>query len=379
MRRDAKEHRKGSGSGRAVSGIAASRPAFAADARRLPVKTGARSPSYSHAEGRTEATTSAASNLSAIYRPISEQLEEVEYRLGQVIAAAPPQMEEMLKHALKAGGKRIRPALTLLAGKLHRSNAELLVPVAAAVELLHTATLIHDDTIDDSDVRRGRATAHRLWGDTSAVLLGDYLCAAASRMVAETGRLWFASARRARQPRSVRTMEMLAQTIMDICSGAIEESLDPSNLNMDSYLRRIGNKTASLFTAAAESGAVLSEAPEMAVRSLRDYGYNLGMGFQIVDDLLDLADDLGRGKFSLPVISFFERPENARAMRLLDAENGDRKQLADMVRASSAYDECRRTARDFCSRACLALEKLPHGPAHESLIELSTYIAERNE
>ncbi len=300
---------------------------------------------------------------------------QVEDRLDAVARTAPLEMIDQLKHALKDGGKRIRPALTLLTGKFYKYNLDLLLPMATGVELLHTATLVHDDTIDDSQLRRGKASIKHRWGNSNAVLLGDYLFATSAGMVAET--------------RNIRVIKLFAQTLMTICTGEIEESVSIFNKSRERYFQTIGDKTASLFAAATESGAVLSKAPEDVVQSLKSYGYNLGMSFQIVDDLLDfvgqketlgkpVASDLSKGIFTLPVILLFERPENNEVREAFekDSRRGT-KQLMEMVHNSSVLDEGYRIAQDFASRACSALERLPRNTVYDSLTDLAGYVTER--
>lgn len=300
---------------------------------------------------------------------------QVEDRLDEVAKTAPLEMVDQLKHALKDGGKRIRPALTLLTGKFYKYNLDLLLPMATGVELLHTATLIHDDTIDDSQLRRGKASIKHRWGNSNAVLLGDYLFATSAGMVAET--------------RNIRVIKLFAQTLMTICTGEIEESISIFNKSRERYFQTIGDKTASLFAAATESGAVLSKAPEEVVQSLKSYGYNLGMSFQIVDDILDfvgqketlgkpVASDLSKGIFTLPVILLLERPESDEVREAFekDSRRGT-KQLMEMVYNSSVLDEGYRIARDFTSRACSALERLPRDTVYNSLTDLAGYVTER--
>ena len=300
---------------------------------------------------------------------------QVEDRLDEVARTAPLEMIDQLKHALKDGGKRIRPALTLLTGKFYKPNLDLLLPMATGVELLHTATLVHDDTIDDSQLRRGKASIKHRWGNSNAVLLGDYLFATSAGMVAET--------------RNIRVIKLFAQTLMTICTGEIEESVSIFNKSRERYFQTIGDKTASLFAAATESGAVLSKAPEDVVQSLKSYGYNLGMSFQIVDDILDfvgqketlgkpVASDLSKGIFTLPVILLFERPESDEVREAFekDSRRGT-KQLMEMVYNSSVLDEGYRIAQDFASRACSALERLPRNTVYDSLTDLAGYVTER--
>jgi octaprenyl-diphosphate synthase len=300
---------------------------------------------------------------------------QVEDRLDEVARTAPLEMIDQLKHALKDGGKRIRPALTLLTGKFYKYHLDLLLPMATGVELLHTATLIHDDTIDDSQLRRGKASIKHRWGNSNAVLLGDYLFATSAGMVAET--------------RNIRVIKLFAQTLMTICTGEIEESISIFNKSRERYFQTIGDKTASLFAAATESGAVLSKAPEDVVQSLKSYGYNLGMSFQIVDDILDfvgqketlgkpVASDLSKGIFTLPVILLFERPESDEIREAFekDSRRGT-KHLMEMVYNSSVLDEGYRIAQDFTSRACSALERLPRNTVYNSLTDLAGYVTER--
>lgn len=312
-------------------------------------------------------------DINSIYRPVQPEINGVEGRLDEVARTAPSEMVEQLKHALKDGGKRVRPAITLFAGKFFKYNLNLLIPMATGVELLHTATLIHDDTIDDSQMRRGKQSIKHRWGNTNAVLLGDYLFATSAGMVAET--------------QNIRVIKLFAQTLMTICTGEIEESVNTLNQRREIYYQVIGNKTASLFAAAGESGAVLSEAPEEAVQSLKEYGYNLGMSFQIVDDILDFAgqketlgkpteSDLARGILTLPVIILLEGPYSRQAREALGDKSGSR--ITELINSSSVIDECYAVARDFSSRACAALAGLSHNPAYDSLLGLAAYVTERD-
>lgn len=313
--------------------------------------------------------------IDSIYKPIQSEMARVEERLNQVAEAAPAGLVEQLSYVLKDGGKRLRPALTLLAGKFYNYNVDLLLPTAAGTELLHTATLVHDDTVDASDLRRGKLSVNQLWGNANAVLLGDYLFAASARMTAETG--------------NIRVIKLFSQTLMNICTGEIQESLNPFNRSRECYFQAIGNKTASLLSAATESGAVLSDAPEWAVQSLKKYGYDLGIAFQIVDDILDftgkretlgkpVANDLARGVFTLPAILILERGDSDAVMDVLskDPKRGTAL-VMEMVRNSSVIEESYQTVRSFCSRACSTLEQLPHNSAYDCLTALADYVAQR--
>lgn len=310
----------------------------------------------------------------SIFEPIQQQIVQVEERLNQVISEAPPEMSEQLDHVLR-GGKLFRPALTLLAGKIYHGDLDLLIPVAAAVEVLHAATLMHDDVLDNSHIRRGKPTINSLWGNYDAVLLGDYLFAASAHMTAET--------------ENIRAMKLHAKALMTICKGEIEECLSPFNPNREHYLQRIGDKTASLFSAAAEFGAILSEAPEEAVQSLKNYGYNLGMSFQIVDDILDftgeketmgkpVTSDLSQGILTLPTILFLERPEAKHIKEILeeDKERGI-KLIMEKVYDSGVLEECYNIADGFCSQARIDLEQLPSNPISSILTSLTISVVKR--
>lgn len=302
--------------------------------------------------------------ITSIYQPVQSQMVSIEERLDLVIAGAPPGMTKQMRHALKGGGKRIRPALTMLAGSFYHGDSESLVSMATAVELLHTATLVHDDTIDNALLRRSRLTLNRLWGNHNAVLLGDYLCAAAAYMTAET--------------ENIRVMRLFAQALAAICGGAVTEHVARSHRRREEYFQTTGWKTASLFSVATESGAVLSRAPNKVVKSLKDYGHNLGMAFQIVDDIQDVTSDLSRGIVTLPAILLLERPENHWIEELLrqDREKGLRL-INDMAQETSILEDCYQIAGGFGQQACSALEQFPRNDTHESLINLAHHLTKQ--
>lgn len=317
-------------------------------------------------------------SLSTIYAPIASDLLCLEERLDRIIDASPEGMNEQLRHVLKHGGKRIRPALTLLCGHLFSFDPDLLLPMAEAIELLHTATLLHDDTVDQSLYRRGRPTANHLWGEVNAVFLGDYLCARSASLVAGVGRRRLARGPIPSEVDHIRAIELLADTILRLCSGAIEESLNPLEVSREKYFERIGDKTACLFSAAAESGAALSSAPDSAVRSMRDFGYNLGMAFQIVDDILDCESDMKRGTLSLPAIILLEHPEN-RWLKELLRDNADSaiQTLIEMVRTTNVLDICYAVGGEFRNAACVSLAQAPKNIYYEALTGMAAFIMDR--
>jgi octaprenyl-diphosphate synthase len=317
-------------------------------------------------EGRAVASTgdSLGGSIATIYEPIQSQMLDFELELDRVIEDAPPDLADMLAHALKGGGKRLRPALVLLAGNAYPGRSEPLVSMALGYELLHTATLVHDDTIDNALTRRGRLTVNRLWSNSNAVLLGDYLCGCSALMTAETG--------------SLRAMEIFSRALADICGGAIAEHVAGSRKSRDEYFATISGKTASLFSAATESGAVLGKAPKKAVRAIKSYGYNLGMAFQTVDDIHDFVSDMSRGSMTLPAILILEQPQNRWVADVLDKDPPTGLDLLiEMVEDSCVLDDCYRIAQGFCAEACSALETLPRSPIRASLRDLVEYVVDQ--
>ncbi len=320
-------------------------------------------------------------DLSSIYQPVSEELRLVEGKLDAVSRVDLPEVAELLGYALNSAGKRIRPVLTLLAGKLYEHNREHLLNMAAAVEVMHTATLVHDDAIDKSETRRGKPTVNRRWGDEKAVLVGDYLFAEAGALTASTG--------------NQRAIELFAETLKTISYGELNQAFSAFNFRQsrEQYIVRVARKTAALFRMATESGAVLSRAPAGSIEVLIDYGYNLGIAFQVVDDILDftgteeelgkpVGSDLTQGTITLPVLLLRQKyPVDARLTALVGAEHYDAplvKAVVDMVRQSaSVIAECYRVADGYCARACRDLRLLPESVIRDSLGYLAEFVTRR--
>ena len=317
--------------------------------------------------------------LEEIYEPIQEDLIEVEKRLMSITKADFSWLSEMLEYSLSGSGKRIRPALTLLSGRFFDYNIESLQPMAAAIELMHTATLVHDDAIDKSFIRRGRSTINSVWGEEKAVLLGDYLFARAGEFATDTNNL--------------DVVRLFTRTLGTISSGELSQSFSAFKLDQtyEDYIGRIGRKTASLFSLATESGAILSRAPQWAVQSLREYGYNLGIAFQIVDDILDfigteeemgkpVGSDLVQGTLTLPAMLLVKQhAEDNPVKKLFNHEDADRNVglAIEMVCDSSIVDDCFNIALDYCTRACHSIKALPDNHSHRALTELTGYICRR--
>ncbi|HEY92231.1 MAG TPA: polyprenyl synthetase family protein [Dehalococcoidia bacterium] len=317
--------------------------------------------------------------LSTIYKPIREDLIKVENELRSVSKVDFPWLSELLVYSLSGGGKEIRPALVLLSGKLYDCNLDYLLPMATAVEVVHIATLVHDDAIDKSPLRRGRPTINEVWGEDKAMLLGDYLFAKAGELAANT--------------RNLQVIKLFAQTIQTISSGELNQAFSAFNLEQtrQQYLQRISSKTASLFSTATESGAILSQAPEESIKVLKEYGYNLGIAFQIIDDILDfigteeelgkpVGSDLAQGTLTLPAMLLLEcYVEDNPVKRLF--QNRDKQENIELaiklVHNSSIIEECYAVAADYCDKACCNFDLLPDCPSRRALMELADYIINR--
>lgn len=302
----------------------------------------------------------------------------MEESLVSVVDVNIPVLKKLLDYIIKTSGKRVRPALTLFSGKFYDCDLASLIRVATAMELLHTATLVHDDVVDNSLQRRGKATVNKLWGDTSAVLVGDYLLGKCAELTAET--------------ENIEVMKLLSNTVMVISSGELRQKGLSFNgkQNKDDYYRWIAAKTASLFSAAAESGAILANSPEEAIHALRDYGYNLGMAFQVVDDVLDFTgnevelgklpgSDLSQGVLTLPTIIFLERyPNDDTVKKILESEIAEHMELVrDKICQSPVIQDCIDIARHFSLQACQALEILPDKFPRSHLVDLAHYVVRR--
>ena len=315
----------------------------------------------------------------SIFEPVREGLERVKERLYAVADVVPSFPAELLDHALEPAGKSFRPAITLLASNFHPRDDEVIETMAVAVELLHIASMIHDDTVDDSDVRRGKATVSSLWGRNAAVLVGDYIFAKSATFVCDTG--------------NIRVVKRFAETIMELSSGELQETADAYNSGQsrEQYLKRVYDKTASLFTTAAQSGAVLSGVSEEMAGAFTEYGYNVGMAFQIIDDILDfdgesqevgkpVGSDLAHGILTLPAIIAVERqPDDNPILDSLE-HPGDSLALEramEMVQSSSAVKDARATAEEYGLRAVNALAGLERNDSRRSLEALVDYALNR--
>ena len=315
-------------------------------------------------------------NLSDIYLPIVDSLDRVKDKISSLKDDRYSDVTPLVKHVISSNGKKVRPAVTVLSSKFHPNDGMTSEIMAAAVELLHIATLIHDDTVDNSDMRRGKGTVSSLWGVDEAVVLGDYMFAASATFVCDTG--------------NIRVIRRFAETIMELSKGQMNELVNAfsPDQNMEDYLDRIYNKTASLFATAAESGAILSGVDENTVSALRTYGVNLGIGFQLLDDILDIAsstektgkpvgNDILHGIITLPVLIYQKNnPQDECIARYF--ENPDNVQQVDeilnKIGADSVVEECLNIAYQYKNKASKALEFLPDIIERDCLHDLLEYV-----
>ncbi len=313
---------------------------------------------------------------------VRDELKMVEEMIHARLTQAFPPVAQALNGLLSRGGKRLRPAIGLLAAKFHPCDMRVILPVAAAAETLHTATLIHDDVIDGALLRRGQPTLNASWSHGATVLAGDYLFAHSADFAAESG-----------NPRVIR---LFSRTLMTICDGELRQLFSTLDWQQpkEEYYRRIFAKTASLFQVAAEAGAILSDAPEEYVQALSTYGYSFGMAFQIVDDILDFVgdeavmgkpagSDLRQGTLTLPVFYFLQTDPRASELKRLVEEarangKGSIEEAVKLIRNSDAIDAARAEAQQFIAQAKNSLAILPPVPARDALASLADFVIERH-
>lgn len=293
-----------------------------------------------------------------------------------------PRIPEVTAHLVEAGGKRLRPMLTLAAADLCGYDGEYDVHLAATVEFIHTATLLHDDVVDESQKRRGRPTANLLWDNKSSVLVGDYLFARAFQLMVET--------------ESLQVLDILANASATIAEGEVLQLTAAQNLatTEEIYLQVVRGKTAALFSAATEVGGVIAGQPKELVQALFDYGDALGIAFQIADDLLDyqgdskstgknVGDDFRERKLTLPLIKAIsdasdqERAFWKRTIEKGDQQEGDLEQALGILKRHCALERTRADALEWTERAKTAMLKLPDHEVRRMLLDLADYVVAR--
>ncbi len=323
-------------------------------------------------------------SLDRLYAPIADDLAIVEDTLSLVAQSDFLPLEAMLNQVLSRGGKRLRPAISLLCGGFGDYDADTQIPLAASIELLHTATLVHDDVIDSADTRRGHVTANATFGNPASVMLGDYMFAHAAELVARTGHIG--------------VIRLFADTLMVMAKGELAQDVsafDADSGTMRDYYRRIHGKTASLFATAGAGGAMMSACDAQTIDSLREYGRSIGMAFQIVDDILDfcgteeqlgkpVGGDLSAGTLTLPAIVLMEdNPDDNPINRFLNAreENGRGEFLDEALEAArqpSIVERCMETVEEWRNRGLDALHAAPTNGPREQLTAIAEFVTQRD-
>lgn len=307
-------------------------------------------------------------------------MHEVDRVISQRLDSGVPLVGQVSRYIISAGGKRLRPALLLLAcGALGYRGAQRF-NLAAVVEFIHTATLLHDDVVDDSALRRGNATANETFGNPASVLVGDFLYSRAFQMMVDV--------------QNMRIMEVLADATNVIAEGEVLQLMNMHNADLDEagYLQVIRSKTAKLFEASARVGAILAGGDAAMEEACAEYGQALGTAFQVIDDVLDyagdaavmgksLGDDLREGKATLPLIAAMQRgTESQRELIRCAIENGSVSMLDDViaiVHETGALDVSRQAATREAERAIAAARRLPSNPHADSLIQLAAQLLDR--
>jgi len=319
----------------------------------------------------------------ALFDLLSQEMADVDHLINtRMVSENAPRIPEVTAHLVNAGGKRLRPLLTLASAKLFGYTGPYHIHLAAVVEFIHTATLLHDDVVDESTQRRGRPTANRLWDNKSSILVGDYLFSRSFQLMVETG--------------SLRVLDILANASATIAEGEVLQLTASQNLatTEETYLKVVRGKTAALFSAATEVGGVIAGAEEAHVTALFAYGDALGIAFQIVDDLLDvvgdaektgknIGDDFRERKLTLPFIKAISKADDSeisfwkRTIEKGDQRDGDLEHALALLHKHDVIEETRAEAFRWAETAQSALAQLPSHEIKDHLYALSEHVVKR--
>jgi octaprenyl-diphosphate synthase len=321
-------------------------------------------------------------SLEAIHGLVLEDLKQVNQVIVDHMQSPVALIPQLAGHLVASGGKRLRPVLTLAAAKLCGYDGNRHIPLAACVEFIHTATLLHDDVVDESMLRRGRDSANALWGNQPSVLVGDFLFARAFELMVTDG--------------SLRVLKILSKASSVIAEGEVLQLMTTNDTatSEEAYLEVIRAKTATLFAAAAQIGAVIADRPKVEEEALESYGMNLGIAFQLIDDVLDysavqaelgktVGDDFREGKISLPVVlawrrgSAEERDFWRRTLEKLEQKDGDLEKAIGLMEKRGALRDTVERARHYGAIARDALGVFTSGPLKAAMEEAIDFAIER--
>ncbi|HEY6871835.1 MAG TPA: polyprenyl synthetase family protein [Geobacteraceae bacterium] len=313
---------------------------------------------------------------------IGDDLKNVELQFRKDLQSDVPLIRKVGEYVLASGGKRIRPALLLLSAKLCGYQGDRHVPLASVIEFIHTATLLHDDVVDNANLRRGIASANTLWGNEASVLVGDFLFSKSFSLMVADGDL--------------RVLKVLSAATTIIAEGEVLQLISTSDMDLteERYVEVVKCKTAILLSAACQAGAILGKATPAREEALRDFGMSLGIAFQLMDDTLDyvaseeqfgksIGHDLEEGKITLPLIHTLKRctpAERERIGEIVDKELPDKSDFQtvfDLVYAYGGIDYTIDRARDHIARAKTLLESFVPSPQRDALMSLSDYVVTR--
>lgn len=316
--------------------------------------------------------------LKRLYTFINSDLDIIEKALEETIQAEHPVLEEASMHLLQAGGKRIRPVFVLLSGKFGNYNIDEIKNVAVALELIHTASLVHDDVIDNAELRRGGLTVKAKWDNRIAMYTGDYIFARAVELMTNINK--------------IEAHQVLSKTMVELVIGEIEQIKDKYDWdqNLRTYFRRIKRKTAILIAVSCQLGAIVSEAPLKVQRQLYQFGYNVGMAFQITDDILDFTgtekelgkpagSDLQQGNITLPAL-YALRNENLRKeiVTTFDPNNEEKmRHIISLVKTSGGIEYSKEISERYLKKAYGIIKELPNCKEKTALLNIAKFIGKR--
>lgn len=319
-------------------------------------------------------------NEKSIFDTVKDDLKLLEVELLSVIHSPEELITDMSQHLVEAGGKRLRPALYFMCTQNRACDTERLMPMAVAIELIHMATLVHDDVIDNSAIRRGRPTANSCWGNHSSVLIGDYLFAKAFSLVANKV--------------SNQMLKVLTDVICSMCEGEINQNRSTFKADQEEvdYLGRIAQKTADFLAASCELGGLVAELSSSDVKALREYGYSLGMAFQITDDILDVTssaeelgkpvgNDLRQGIVTLPVIYALKNsPHSAELKEIVETKNMSEEQNKrglEIIHETDAIEYCYSRVDEYLKKARQIIPESASTKQREAFIEVADFVGLR--
>jgi len=322
------------------------------------------------------------SSVDSLLDLVREDMDSVEKMLISSSSSEVNILEDICRHILNSGGKRLRPLMLLLAAKTCGYTGKKHINLACVIEYIHTATLLHDDVIDHAEVRRGNSSANKLWGNQSTILAGDFFFSKAFSIAIETGDL-----------KSLQVIANAAKLIAEGETFQVSKTNDPL-ISEEDYLYIVKNKTAILLAAASRLGGILGKVPEEAEKALGDYGLNLGIAFQIMDDVMDyssnesdfgktIGKDFQEGSITLPFIAALKKSsseDKAKLIETMQNKSRDSEKLSDVINIINKYQGSSyaiNIAKNYTKKAIVSLEKIADQENRKPLIELAEFIMER--